>query len=393
MQNFDFDKITPRRHTNSYKWDTTATGDDVIPMWVADMDFTTAPCIIDALRRRVDHGVFGYTAVPQEYYEAITAWFSRRHQWAIDPSHIIYTTGVVPALSAVIKGLTRPGDKVIVQTPAYNCFFSSIRNNHCELSENPLAYDPADGSYTMDFDDLELRASDPRATLMLLCNPHNPAGRVWTPGELRRVGEICRRHNVTVVSDEIHCELTYNGRDYTPYATVDATLGSKCVVCVSPSKAFNTAGLQIANIVCADPAMRAAIDRAINDNEVCDVNPFGVVGLMAAYNEGAPWLDALRAYLWDNYITARSFFETHLSRLTVTPLEGTYLMWVNISSTGIASDRLCAILEAEGHVRLSPGTIYQGHGRDFIRINLACPRSLLLEGLARIHKTLSTVRS
>lgn len=374
---FDFDSSPDRRGTGSYKWDTYADG--VIPMWVADMDFRTAPAIIDALRRRVDHGVFGYTLVGDEYYDAVTGWFDRRHGWTIDPSMIIYTSGVVPAVSAIIKAMTRPGDKVVLQTPAYNCFFSSIRNNGCDASRNELLRQE-DGSYRIDFDDLEERCADPDARLLILCNPHNPTGRIWTPEELTRIAEICTAHRVFVISDEIHCELTYNGREYTPFATL-APEGLRYAVCVSPSKAFNTAGLQIANIVSSDAEVRARIDRAINDNEVCDVNPFGVAGTIAAYNECAGWLDELREYLWHNWQTVRKFFAEKLPDFDLTPLESTYLVWIDCRHTGLGADRLSELL-VEGGVALSPGSIYGDDG--FMRLNIACPRERLEDSLRRI---------
>jgi len=278
----------------------------MIPLWVADMDFATAPCVVEALRRRVDHGVFGYTLVGRDYYEALTGWFSRRHGYEIDPARVIYVPGVVPAISAIIQGLLREGDGVIVQTPVYNCFFSSIRNSRCRQIDAPLKrVDLDDGrfTYAMDFDALERAASSPGARMLLLCNPHNPAGRLWTRAELERVAEICRRHDIIVVSDEIHCELTAPGTAYVPYGTVD----DRAVVCLSPSKAFNTAGLQIANIVCPDSRVQQAVDRAVNINEVCDVNPFGIEGLKAAYSpEGEGWLDCLRAYLWEKATAIRS---------------------------------------------------------------------------------------
>lgn len=374
---FDFDSSPDRRGTGSYKWDTYADG--VIPMWVADMDFRTAPAIIDALRRRVDHSVFGYTLVGDEYYDAVTGWFDRRHGWTIDPSMIIYTSGVVPAVSAIIKAMTRPGDKVVLQTPAYNCFFSSIRNNGCDVSRNELLRQE-DGSYRIDFDDLEERCADPDTRLLILCNPHNPTGRIWTPEELTRIAEICTAHRVFVISDEIHCELTYNGREYTPFATL-APEGLRYAVCVSPSKAFNTAGLQIANIVSSDPEVRARIDRAINDNEVCDVNPFGVAGTIAAYNECAGWLDELREYLWQNWQTVRKFFAEKLPDFDLTPLESTYLVWIDCRHTGLGADRLSELL-VEGGVALSPGSIYGDDG--FMRLNIACPRERLEDSLRRI---------
>ena len=384
MEHFDFDEIVCRKGTGSYKWDTPQ-ADDILPMWVADMDFRTAPCIIEALRRRVEHGVFGYTKVGADYYDALTGWFRRRHGWEINPGDVIYTSGVVPAISAIIKGLTRPGDKVIVQTPVYNCFFSSIHNNGCGIFENPLIYHP-DGHYTIDFDELERCAADPRATMMLLCNPHNPAGRVWTRDELRRIGDICLRHNVIVVSDEIHCELTFPGFEYTPYATLGDDLSARCVCCNSPSKAFNLAGLQIANIIAADEEVCRRIDRAININEVCDVNPFGVIATMAAYNEGGEWLDALRKYLRGNYEYLRCFFGERLPQYPVLPLEGTYLVWIDCRASGISSDAVALRLQEQQHLMVNSGTMYGPGGEGFIRLNIACPRALLADGLERMAR-------
>lgn len=373
---YDFDEIVPRRGTNSYKWDSDA-DPDVLPMWVADMDFRTAPAITDALAARVAHGIFGYTRVPDSYYEAVARWFATRHGWTIDASSIIYTSGVVPAISAIIKALTSPGDKVLVQTPVYNCFFSSIRNNACIIDESPLIY--SDLTYTMDFDDLERRASDPQAKLLLLCNPHNPAGRVWTRDELIKVRDICRRCNVRVISDEIHCEFAMPGFTYTPYATVDP----EAIVCVSPSKAFNLAGLQIANIVCPYADTRRLIDRAINDNEVCDVNPFGVIATEAAYNHGAEWLRQLIEYIHGNYSFMQDFCRDTLPSLPLTRLEGTYLVWMDCRALPFTSDELERRLLTDAKLWLNSGTIYGATGEGFMRWNIACPRSVLAEGLNR----------
>ncbi len=383
MQIYDFDTPVTRRGTGCYKWDETPE-DGVIPMWVADMDFKTAPAIIDALHRRVEHGVFGYTLVPDSYYDAVISWFKRRHQWTIDRSWIQYTSGVVPALSVIVKAFTEPGDKVIVQTPVYNCFFSSIRNNGCEVVCSPLISHSSSLTYEMDFADLEEKASDERAKLLILCNPHNPAGRVWSREELARVYNICKEHGVIVVSDEIHNELTYRGNRYVPYGTVDEGLENS-IVCTSPSKSFNTAGLQIANIICSKAEWREKIDRAINQNEVCDVNPFGVVALQAAYNESEEWLDQLCEYIYRNYEALSDFFAEHLPQLAVSPLEGTYLVWVDISATHISADELTERLLKEGRVQVNSGTMYDpACGQHFIRINIACPRSQMMEGLRRI---------
>lgn len=378
-KDFNFDKIVLRRGSGSLKWDSRH---DVIPLWVADMDFQAAPCILEALRRRVDHGVFGYTYVDENYYDALIDWFSSRHLYTFDRSDVIYIPGVVPALSAIVKALAPAGSGVIVQTPVYNCFFSSIRNNGCRVVENPLLRkDLSDNEFTyvMDLDGLERLASDPANVLMLLCNPHNPAGRAWTHEELEAVRDICQRHGVTVISDEIHNELTMPGYRYVPYGTVDR----KATVCVSPSKSFNIAGLQIANIIAPDSVKRSRIEQAVNDNEVCDVNPIGVVALRAAYSsEGEEWLEALKVYLHENYLFFREYLGRRLPQCPVAKLEATYLPWVDILPLGVGSDELVKRVLDEARVWLNSGVMYGVDG--YVRFNIACPRNTLEEGLERI---------
>ena len=382
---YNFDEIIPRRGTNSYKWD--SAGDaDVLPMWVADMDFRAAPPVVEALRKRVEHGIFGYVRVPDAYYAAVTNWFARRHDWQIEKEWIIYTTGVVPALSAVIKALTAPGDKVMVQTPVYNCFFSSIRNNGCGMIANPLIY--RNGTYQIDFADLEQKAADPSVKVLLLCNPHNPAGRVWTKQELTRIGDICIRNNVWVVADEIHCELVFPGHTYIPFASISQEFLMHSVTCTSPSKAFNLAGLQIANIISADTDIRTKIDKAININEVCDVNPFGVEALMAAYNDGEEWLEELKQYLFANYNYLRVYFEEYLPEFPVATLEGTYLVWADCSVLNQSSDETVKTLLEKEKLWVNEGSLYGEAGEGFIRINIACPRQQLIEGLNRLRRAL-----
>ena len=382
---YNFDEIIPRRGTNSYKWD--SAGDaDVLPMWVADMDFRTAPPVVEALRKRAEHGIFGYVRVPDAYYAAVTNWFARRHDWQIEKEWIIYTTGVVPALSAVIKALTAPGDKVMVQTPVYNCFFSSIRNNGCGMIANPLIY--RNGTYQIDFADLEQKAADPSVKVLLLCNPHNPAGRVWTKQELTRIGDICIRNNVWVVADEIHCELVFPGHTYIPFASISQEFLMHSVTCTSPSKAFNLAGLQIANIISADTDIRTKIDKAININEVCDVNPFGVEALMAAYNDGEEWLEELKQYLFANYNYLRVYFEEYLPEFPVATLEGTYLVWADCSVLNQSSDETVKTLLEKEKLWVNEGSLYGEAGEGFIRINIACPRQQLIEGLNRLRRAL-----
>lgn len=381
---YDFSRPTERRGTDSYKWDS-APEADIIPLWVADMDFETFPSITEALQRRVAHGIFGYTRVPEAYYEAVCRWFGKHHGWHINREDIIYTSGVVPAVSAVIKALTLPGDQVIVQGPVYNCFFSSIRNNGCEMVSNSLIYNKEELRYEIDFDDLERKLAHERARLMLLCNPHNPGGRVWTRDELTRVAELCRKYGVRVVSDEIHCELTLYDNEYVPFGSLPYELSHGSITCCSPSKAFNTAGLQIANIVCRDTEVRNRIDRAININEVCDVNPFGVIALQAAYSdEGYEWLTQLRAYISSNYDLLRERFARELPKCKVMRMEGTYLAWIDCSELHISSDEIEEMLMHENKVWVNAGSMYGTEGAAFIRINMACTSELLNEGITRI---------
>ena len=381
---YDFSRPTDRRGTDSYKWDS-APEADIIPLWVADMDFETFPAITEALQRRVAHGIFGYTRVPEAYYEAVCRWFKKRHGWHINREDIIYTSGVVPAVSAVIKALTLPGDQVIVQGPVYNCFFSSIRNNGCEMVSNSLIYNKEELRYEIDFDDLERKLKHERARLMLLCNPHNPGGRVWTRDELTRVAELCRKYGVRVVSDEIHCELTLYDNEYVPFGSLPDELSRDSITCCSPSKAFNTAGLQIANIVCRDAEVRNRINRAININEVCDVNPFGVIALQAAYSdEGYEWLTQLRKYISANYDLLLERFARELPKCKVMRMEGTYLAWIDCSELHIPSDEIEEMLMHENKVWVNAGSMYGAEGAAFIRINMACTSELLNEGITRI---------
>ena len=388
---YDFDELIERRGTDCVKWDERprvgehssgmTLSDNVIPLWVADMDFKAAPAILEAVKKRAEHGVFGYNIVPESYYEAVISWFRRRHHWEIQREWILYTTAVVPAMSCVIKALTMPGEKVLILSPAYNCFFSSIRNNGCEVLESVLKRSQL--SFEIDFDDFERKCADEKTTLFLLCNPHNPTGRVWTREELQCMYEICHRHGVKIASDEIHCELIMPGYKFVPFGTIT----DDCVVMNSPSKNFNTAGLQIANIICSHPSWRRRIDRAININEVCDVNPFGIVALQAAYNESEDWIGELNDYLWGNYQMLCDFAAQHLPQWKVCRLEGTYLPWVDISATDMSSQAYADRLLREAKVWVNPGTMYGPQsGEGYIRLNIATQRSRLQEALERIAK-------
>ncbi|MBD5214153.1 MAG: pyridoxal phosphate-dependent aminotransferase [Bacteroidales bacterium] len=386
----DFDHLTPRSGSGSYKWDTVPT-EGIIPLWVADMDFTVARPIVDALRRRVDHGIFGYTYVAEPYYDAVMNWYADRYGVGITADDILYTSGVVPAISASIKALTHPGDGVVIMTPVYNCFFSSIRNNGCREVDVPLIredFTDRTFSYKIDFPNLQIALNDPRNRVLLLCNPHNPAGRAWTPEELGEIVALCRRTGTTLLSDEIHADLTMPGYRFAPVLSV-AGEGDPVVTFSSPSKAFNTAGLQIANIITRSFSLRYAIDRALNDNEVCDVNPFGVEALIAAYNEGRPWLAEAVEYIHANAVRTVSRLLEALPFVTIARLEATYLLWVDISRLHLNSTELEELLCDRYKVWVNAGDMYGADG--YIRINLATSADLLSEGIERLIKGLSDI--
>ncbi len=394
---YDFESLTDRHGTNCIKWDLAASN-DIIPMWIADMDFQVAPFIIDAIQRRLDHHVYGYVHVPDKYYDAVCSWFDRRYGWKIEKEFIKYTIGVVPAISVAIHALAKPGEGVIVQTPAYNCFFSCVKNQETKLLDSPLKCTEKDGKlyYEMDYEDLEKKASDPCAKVFLLCNPHNPSGRCWTKEEMRKAAEICRRHGVTVVSDEIHCEIVMPGHEFVPFATVSDEFAKDAIIFNSPSKNFNIAGLQIANIISGNAELAAKVDKVVNTFEVCDVNPFGVEALMAAYGvpgdvnypvgPGEEWLRQMNATVYENYKALCEALKP-LTKFKVSNLEGTYLAWVNCAETGLGGNEVQDYLLKNNKVWVNGGAIY-GDDR-FFRVNLACPPSLAKEGIRRIAEGLS----
>lgn len=386
---YDFNKEIERRGTNCVKWDEAEEG--VLPLWVADMDFETAPCVQEAILQRAQHGVYGYNLVPESFYDAIIWWNSHRHGWTPRREWLLYTSGVVPAISAIIKGLCRPGEGVLFFTPAYNCFFSSVRNNGCRLLEFPLTWASSDERYTIDFEGLEKMIVREKPRLLLLCNPHNPTGRVWTHEELETLAQLCCRHDVIVLSDEIHCEFVDPelGRRYQPFAPIAEKAGCSWVIANAPNKAFNIAGLQTAYIVASDKDFRTRIDRAINDNEVCDINCFSFVALQAAYTpEGEEWLDQLVAYIYANYRFFRETMKAARPELPIAHLEGTYLAWVDVTSWVSqppydgSSERLATELRLQRKVWINGGEMYGQGG--FLRVNLATQRSRLAEALRRI---------
>ena len=393
MSQYNFDTCPDRRGTESVKWDLYP---GTLPLWVADMDFAVAPEIAEALRKRLDHGVFGYELVPDDYFTVMAEWFRTRHGWeGSGRDNTFPTTGVIPAYSAAMKAFTRPGDKVLVLTPCYNAFFPPIRSNGCVQLDCPLKYE--DGLYTVDWEDLEQKAAEAR--VLLLSNPHNPVGRVWTREELLKMGDICLRHGVLVISDEIHCELTLPGYQYTPWATLPEQYVSHSVSCISPTKPFNIAGIQIANLYAKDPEHFRKASQALHDMECDSVNVFGVAALKAAYGKSGPWLDALREYLLDNARTVCCYLEDHLPWVHAAPLEGTYLMWLDCRRAlrkdepleGF-SERLFQYLKDHHGLTLSCGSWYGKAGEGFQRLNIACPRQRLLDALQRLQAGLESYR-
>ncbi|MBO6188245.1 MAG: pyridoxal phosphate-dependent aminotransferase [Prevotella sp.] len=392
--NYNFDEIIERRGTGCVKWDEKPptlptlnperSTKEILPLWVADMDFAVAPAIQKAVKRRAEHPIFGYTHVQEDYYAAVINWFRSRHLWHIKREWMLYTTGVVPAITVTLKALTTPGENVLILSPDYNCFYSSIHNSGCQVAESVLRLDPDQQErFSVDWQDLETLCADEKTTVFLLCNPHNPTGRVWTEEELQQMADICHRHHVSIVSDEIHCELIMPGHTFIPMGTVDDT----AVILNSPSKAFNIAGLQMANIICKDADTRRRINRYINIHEVCDVNPFAPEAVKAAYNESGEWLDAMNSYVWENYKALVLFCNEHMPHWHVMPMEGTYLVWVDVSACCDSVATYCEQLIDKAKVWLNPGTMYGPiSGEGYIRINIACPRSLLMEALERIRK-------
>ena len=381
---FDFDSVPDRRGSGSLKWDV---GEGELPMWVADMDFPTCPAVQQALEARVAHGVFGYTDVTDDWRRAVCGWFLRRHGLEVDPAWLIFATGVVPILSSVVRKLTTPNENVLLLTPVYNIFYNSIVNNGRRPLEVPLIYE--DGAYRIDFDALEAGLADPQTTLMILCNPHNPVGKIWDRDTLAGIGSLAARYHVVVVSDEIHCDLTDPGRSYVPFASVSEECRRNCVVCFAPTKTFNLAGIQTAGAMVPDPFLRHRVWRALNTDEVAEPNVFAMPAAVAAYTHGDEWLDALRAYLFENKRTVQRYLAERLPGVLPVAEEATYLLWLDCSAYTGDSAGLAAEIRSRTGLYLSDGVQYGRGGEHFLRMNIACPRARVLDGLERLRAALS----
>lgn len=381
---YDFDKITDRRGSGSLKWDVP---ERELPMWVADMDFETAPEVAQYIAERASHGIFGYSVITDDWYRAYQDWWGRRHGLKTERDWFIFCTGVVPAISSTVRKLTTVGEKVLVQTPVYNIFFNCIRNNGRVILESPLVYDGR--KYTIDWADLEEKLTDPQTTLMLLCNPHNPVGKIWDRETLNRIGELCCKHHVLVLSDEIHCDLTDPGCEYVPFASVSDVCRDNSITCMAPTKTFNLAGLQTAAVMVPNPVIRHKLDRGLNTDEVAEPNAFAIGAAVAAFTQGGVWLEELRQYLYDNKQLVRAFVEKEIPKMKVVPSQATYLLWLDCSGITEDATELAEFIRKDSGLYLTEGEEYGACGRSFIRMNTACPRKRLQEGLDRLRQSVN----
>lgn len=376
---YDFETVIDRRNTNSMKWDV---AESELPMWVADMDFKTAPEICAAITVRAAHGVFGYQIIPDAWYHAYMGWWRGRYGFPIEKDWLIFATGVVPAISGVVRKLTTPGEKVLLQTPVYNMFFHSIVNNGRQVLESPLKYDGT--AYQIDFVDLEKKLSDPQTTLMILCNPHNPTGNIWDRKTLAQIGALAARHRVLVLSDEIHCDLTAPGCSYIPFASVSEVCRENSITCVAPTKVFNLAGLQTAAVVVPNATLRHKVWRALNTDEVAEPNAFAVDAAVAAFTQGGDWLDALRVHIQGNKELVAAYIQREIPNLSVVSSQATYLLWLDCTKLmGFPWECVSFIREKTG-LYLSAGEPFGGNGAAFLRMNVACSQSVLQDGLVRL---------
>ncbi|GFI04864.1 cystathionine beta-lyase PatB [Lachnospiraceae bacterium] len=384
---YEFDKIVDRRGTNSLKWDVS---EGELPMWVADMDFQVAPEIKAAILKRAEHGVFGYSIIPKEWYDAYIKWWDRRHHFRMEKDWLLFVTGVIPAISSAVRRLTAVGENVLVQTPVYNQFFTSIVNNGRNVAEAPLRYD--EQNYYIDFKELEQKLADPDTTLMLLCNPHNPVGKIWDKETLAKIGELCFKHHVKVLSDEIHCDLTAPKREYVPFASASELCRNISVTCITPTKTFNLAGIQTAAIAIPDEVLRHKMQREIMIDDVAEPNAFAVDAAIAAFNEGEAWLDALRDYVDGNKRLVSTFLKENLPDIKIVHAEATYLVWLNLSTLQGSGKEIGGFLREKTGLYLTDGGLYGRGGENFLRMNLACPRSVVEDGLRRMREGIAAYK-
>lgn len=389
--NYDFNGVIERYHTNSIKWDFTKSifaTDDVLPMWIADMDFAAPQSVIEALVNKSKHGIFGYSDGTESYYEAVMGWMSRRHDWRIEKDWIVFSPGVVPALLWLVRAFVKPGEKVVLQSPVYPPFFRAIESNGAEVLNNPLKLE--NGQYVIDFVDLEEKLKSD-AKMLILCSPHNPVGRVWNREELMKIGELCLQYHVIVVSDEIHGDLVYPGKKHFPFAALSKELAMNSIVCTAPSKTFNLAGLQTSNIIIPNPEFRRAFQEILSLNGISHPNIFGLVAMEAAYNESEEWLDQMLEYVKENVNFLLQYLERNIPKVKAIIPEGTYLVWLDFRKLGLDPKELQEFLLKKARVAMNAGYTFGLGGEGFERMNIACPRSVLQEGLERIARAVNSL--
>jgi cystathionine beta-lyase len=382
-----FDETVNRRNTGSLKWDVS---EGELPMWVADMDFPTAPEIRAAMEKRMEHGVFGYNIVTDDWYLSYQNWWKSEHHFEIEKEWLIFATGVVPIISSTVRKLTTPGENVLIQTPVYNIFFNSILNNGRNVIENKLHYE--NGIYAINFQDLEEKLSNPQTTLMILCNPHNPIGKIWERDTLERIGFLCEKYQVTVLADEIHCDLTAPDKEYIPFASVSETCRNISITCVAPTKTFNLAGLQTAAVFIPNAYLRHKVWRALNTDEVAEPNSFAVTSAVAAYEHGKEWLTALRQYIQKNKEIVETYLSRELPDIFVVSTEATYLLWIDCSQITEDARELAEHIRRETGLYVTAGSEYGETGRTFLRLNVACSKDVLMDGLARLKRGIHSLR-
>ena len=382
---YDFDTILDRQHTNSEKWDVKP---GELPMTTADMDFKTAPEIMQAMKDKINAGAFGYEYPSQEYFDAVAHWYKIEHNAEAQTSWMRFATGVIPSITASVNHLSHTGDNVLLMEPVYNTFYNSILNSGRHALASQLKYDRSTYTYSVDWDDLEEKMSNPLTTLMILCNPHNPTGYVWSRDELMRIIKLAQKYGVIVISDEIHGDLVLKGPDYTPTFSLPEEYRQNLVTLVSTSKTFNVAALHAATGIVANPILRERFTRAINKYEVAEPNLLAIPGTIAAYTQGADWLHQLKKYLLDNREYLEQFISDNLPQLHVVPGTATYLVWIDVSEVTKDSNALSQKIRQETGLIINPGTYYHGNGNEFIRINIAYPLAQIKDGLTRLAKAI-----
>lgn len=386
--NNNFDNIPNRRNTFSLKWDVS---ENELPMWVADMDFETAPCIKEALIERAKHGVFGYSIIPDEFFESIIGWWQRRHHITFEKDWMIFSTGVVPAISSIVRKITTPAENVLIQSPVYNIFYNSIFNNGRNILSSDLVYE--NGEYHIDFVDLENKLKNPQTTLMILCNPHNPIGKIWSKEELAKIGELCHKYNVTVISDEIHCDITNPGKEYIPFASVNDVCRDISITCIAGSKVFNLGGLQSACVVVPNKFLKHKVERGLNTDEVAEPNAFAMSANIAGFKYGDEWVSKLNNYIYENKKIFCDYVNKNLPKLYIIPSDATYLLWVDVRKYTDDATTLCEYLRSKTGLYVCEGSEYGVNGKAFFRINLATSKYNVLDALERLKAGLELFES